>query len=179
MRNIIAGEKYVEPTGGMHIHNETTGEKATVTFKMNKGMFSGRSEEVSVAAVDGDGNAYPLSLVGKWTEQLSFCNTGTTEPLREAWRVAALVDGAQTRYGWTRFAAQLNEITALEKDAMAPTDSRLRPDQRLVENGRYDEAEETKHRLEEAQRARRRDMEERGETWSSRWFTKVREYAAL
>lgn len=177
LRNILAGEKYVEPTGSMHIHNETTGEKATVTFKMNKGMFSGRSEEVSVQAFDAAGEQYPCCLSGKWTEQLTFCNSDSGSAIKEMWRVGPLVEEAQTRYGWTRFTAQLNEITELERGRLAPTDSRLRPDQRLVEEGMYDDAEDTKHRLEEGQRARRKDMEDMEETWTPRWFTKVGEYA--
>ncbi|CCX15440.1 Similar to Oxysterol-binding protein homolog C23H4.01c; acc. no. O13944 [Pyronema omphalodes CBS 100304] len=176
LRNIIAGEKYVEPTGTMHIHNETTGEKAVVTFKMNKGMFSGRSEEVSVQAFDAEGGAYNLILMGKWTENLMLVDDTTSEQ-REIWRVADLVDGAPQRYGWTEFAAQLNQITEIEAGNIAPTDSRNRPDQRMVEEGRLDEAEGIKLKLEEKQRDRRREMEEEGKVWEPVWFRKVREYA--
>jgi len=176
LRNIIAGEKYVEPTGSMHIHNETTGEKAVVTFKQNKGMFSGRSEEVSVQAFDGNGDVYPTSLVGKWTEHLLLVDDAGNQQ-SEIWRVGPTVDGAPSRYGFTRFAAQLNEITSIEKGLLPPTDSRLRPDQRMVEDGQLDDAEEVKLRLEEAQRGRRKEMEESGENWVPKWFRKVREYA--
>lgn len=48
----------------------------------------------------------------------------------------------------TEFACQLNE---LERD-VAPTDSRFRPDQRLMELGLWDEANLEKLRLEEKQR---------------------------
>jgi len=177
LRNIIAGEKYVEPTGHMHVHNETTGEKAVVMFKQNKGMFAGRSEEVSIQAFNANGSPYPTSLAGKWTESLALSDIDSAEPPREVWHVGPVVDGAPARYGFTRFAAQLNEVTAIEKDRLPPTDSRLRPDQRMVENGDLDDAEEIKGRLEEAQRARRKEMEEAGEAWTPRWFTKVREYA--
>ena len=190
LRNIIAGEKYVEPTGSMHIHNETTGEKAVVTFKQNKGMFSGRSEDVAVQAFDAHGNSYPASLLGKWTEQLllvgdlsspssssSSSSSQQQQQQRVIWRVGAVVDGAPSRYGFTQFAAQLNEITPIEEGRLPPTDSRLRPDQRMVEDGQLDEAETAKQRLEEAQRARRREMEESGVGWTPRWFRKVREYA--
>lgn len=52
-------------------------------------------------------------------------------------------------------AAQLNE----PEEGVAPTDSRLRPDQRLMEEGRWDEANREKLRLEEKQRAVRRERE--------------------
>jgi len=46
----------------------------------------------------------------------------------------------------------LNEI----EEGVAPTDSRLRPDQRLMEFGLWDEANIEKLRLEEFQRVRNR-----------------------
>lgn len=45
------------------------------------------------------------------------------------------------------------------EEGIAPTDSRLRPDQRLMEDGRWDEANAEKLRLEEKQRAARRARE--------------------
>lgn len=49
-------------------------------------------------------------------------------------------------------ASQLNEM----EEGVAPTDSRLRPDQRLMEFGLWDEANIEKLRLEEIQRVRNR-----------------------
>ena len=46
-----------------------------------------------------------------------------------------------------------------------PTDSRYRPDQRLLENGDVDEASDEKFRLEEKQRTARRLRESRKERW--------------
>jgi hypothetical protein len=50
---------------------------------------------------------------------------------------------------------QLNEA----EEGVAPTDSRQRPDQRLMEAGRWDEANAEKQRLEEKQRSVRRERE--------------------
>jgi hypothetical protein len=174
LRNIIAGEKYVEPVGSMTIHHENTGEKAIVTFKANKGMFAGRSEEVTIQAFDSSGNPYPVSLSGKWTEKLMLEGVGSP---KKFWEVKELVENAQTRYGFTKFAAALNEITPIEQGKIPTTDTRHRPDQRMVEEGRLDEAEAMKMRLEEAQRVRRKEMEDNGEAWQPKWFVKVREYA--
>jgi hypothetical protein len=46
-------------------------------------------------------------------------------------------------------------------------------DQILLEQGNHGEAEEVKTQLEERQRARRKEMEERGEEWRPRWFTRL------
>lgn len=171
LRNIIAGEKYVEPSGTMTIVSETTGAKAVVTFKAG-GMFAGRSEEVSVQVFDATGSVLPMGAVGKWTQSLDFTANGqpTGKPV---WKVGALVDQASKHYGLTTFAAALNQITSIEEGHVAPTDSRFRPDQKALEDGDLDHAEALKARLEERQRSRRRVMEEHGEEWKPRWFTKV------
>ncbi|KAL2115626.1 hypothetical protein VTJ04DRAFT_9881 [Mycothermus thermophilus] len=167
LRNVVMGEKYVEPVGVMHVCNDSTGAKAAVEFR-SKGVFGGRGEEVQVELYGPDGSHAGLSLTGTWTGSLR-ANPGG----QEIWRVGSLVDNAANTYGLTTFAASLNEITPIEKGRLPPTDCRLRPDQRLMEQGDLDQAEEWKVRLEEAQRRRRREMEERGEEHRPRWFVKV------
>ena len=171
LRNIIAGEKYVEPVGTMSVVNESNGEKAMVTFKA-KGMFSGRSEDVEVEIVDAHGQHTELGLDGTWTQSLR--RKEKRAPTKHTvWSIGPLVDKAPKHYGMTAFAATLNQVTPVEKDKIAITDSRLRPDQTALEDGQHDDAEHMKNELEEAQRARRKDMETSGEQWRPRWFTKV------
>ena len=171
LRNLIAGEKYVEPVGTMAVSNERTGEKAVATFK-SKGMFSGRSEEVTVRVFDEDGHELSPGLAGKWTSSLSLTHDGA-DTSKTIWQADALVADAPKHYGLTTFAASLNEMTAVEAGHLPPTDSRLRPDQRAAEQGDLDTAETVKKRLEEGQRARRRQEEDRGREWEPRWFERV------
>ena len=56
----------------------------------------------------------------------------------------------------TEFAITLNE----QEDGVAPTDSRNRPDQRLMEDGNWEEANQEKLRIEDKQRAWRRRREQ-------------------
>ncbi|KAF2830712.1 hypothetical protein CC86DRAFT_166432 [Ophiobolus disseminans] len=171
LRNIIAGEKYVEPSGTMTIVSETTGAKAVCTFKAG-GMFAGRSEDVTVQVFDAAGTALPMGAQGKWTSSLEF--TSNNQPVgKTVWSVGPLVDNASKHYGLTTFAAALNQLTPIEDGHVAPTDSRFRPDQKALEDGDLDRAEALKARLEERQRSRRRVMEEHGESWRPRWFNKV------
>ena len=51
---------------------------------------------------------------------------------------------------------------------IAPTDSRLRPDIRLLEEGKADESAAEKHRLEEKQRAARKLRERQKDQWIPR-----------
>lgn len=171
LRNIIAGEKYVEPVGSMVVVNETAGLKAVVSFKA-RGMFSGRGEELSVEAFDSHGEPLSLGLKGDWIQSIRLTEDGVPQDII-IWSAGSLVEDARKHYGMTSFAATLNEITEIENGKLPPTDSRLRPDQRALEKGDHEQAEETKARLEEQQRSRRRNMESAGEEWRPRWFTKT------
>ncbi|KAF7810124.1 oxysterol-binding protein-related protein 2A-like isoform X1 [Senna tora] len=72
-----------------------------------------------------------------------------------------------TRYNLTSFAITLNELLPGLKEKLPPTDSRLRPDQRHLENGEYEKANAEKQRLEKRQRMSRK-MQENG--WKPKWF---------
>jgi len=169
LRNVIAGEKYVEPVQSMTVFCETTGMRAVATFKSG-GMFSGRSEEVAIQMFDASSGDAPLpaGLSGKWTEGLKRTDTGAS-----IWSVGSLVPDAPKVYGFTTFAAALNQITEIENGHLPPTDSRLRPDQQALEEGDADKAEGMKARLEERQRARRKLLESHGRTWQPQFFEKV------
>ena len=52
-----------------------------------------------------------------------------------------LNNNAYGRYNMTKFAIYLNELTPGLKDKVAPTDSRLRPDQHALEEGVYDQVQ--------------------------------------
>lgn len=173
LRNIIAGEKYVEPVGEMSVSNETTGHKTISTFKAG-GVFSGRSEDVTTKTIDSQGSDVPTGLSGTWTASLQLTKNGSSTggPI---WTAGALVPNAAKHYGFTSFAATLNQVTAIEDSKIPSTDTRLRPDQRALEDGDFDQAEEIKVKLEEGQRERRREMESKGENWEPRWFTRVAE----
>ncbi|GAB7349946.1 hypothetical protein MBLNU459_g0642t1 [Dothideomycetes sp. NU459] len=165
LRNIIAGEKYIEPVASMTVINETTGMKAIATFKA-AGMFSGRSEDVSIALYSASSNTpLPLAMAGKWTTSLSRNDNSSV-----IWTAGPLVPDAPKVYGFTSFAAALNQLTNAEKQLLSPTDSRLRPDQRALEDGRLDEAEALKARLEERQRGRRKVLESHGAQWQPQFF---------
>ncbi|KAI8950699.1 Oxysterol-binding protein-domain-containing protein [Xylaria longipes] len=171
LRNVVMGEKYVEPVGNMTVSNESTGAKANIEFK-TKGMFGGRCEDVQVDTYGPDGAAIGVGLIGTWTKSLQVVEGGRSTG-QEIWRAGQLVPNAANTYGMTTFAASLNEITEVEKNRLPPTDTRLRQDQRLAEQGKLDDAEIWKVKLEEAQRARRRELEERGEEHKPKWFYKV------
>lgn len=188
LRNIIAGEKYIEPVGEMTVVNETTGDKSVTRFKAG-GLFSGRSEELTTTTYAADGKPFPLGIEGTWTNVMTLstgdsangtANGYSLTPGTTIWTAGPLVDNPHKNYGFPLFTATLNEITQLEREgAIPPTDSRLRPDQRALENGDVDDAERLKAQLEEGQRARRRQMEAKNgdghDGWMPRWFAPTEE----
>lgn len=98
-------------------------------------------------------------LVGKWDEAMYYVLGDPStkpkgyDPMSDAillWERDKSI--TQTRYNLTPFAISLNELTPKLLEKLPPTDSRLRPDQRHLENGEYELANAEKLRLEQLQR---------------------------
>jgi len=112
-------------------------------------------------------------------------NKGTpvfeTEPQMLLWKRILPPPESERYYNFTELACQLNE----EEEGVAPSDSRKRPDQRLMENGFWDEANEEKLRLEEKQRTARKQRETETElaiqdgrpvlTYEPNWFVREKD----
>ncbi|XP_052761403.1 oxysterol-binding protein-related protein 1-like [Mya arenaria] len=73
-------------------------------------------------------------------------------------------------FSFTYFSMALNELVDGMQDTLPPTDSRLRPDVRILEQGNIEVAGEEKHRVEEKQRSARKDRKKRNVEWSPLWF---------
>ncbi|XP_054458838.1 oxysterol-binding protein-related protein 1 isoform X2 [Anoplopoma fimbria] len=86
------------------------------------------------------------------------------------WRIAPRPANSAEMYSFTSFAMQLNELRKEMEGAIPQTDCRLRPDIRAMENGDIDLASEEKKRLEEKQRAARKNRSKSDEEWKTRWF---------
>ncbi|KAK9473625.1 Oxysterol-binding protein-domain-containing protein [Dipodascopsis tothii] len=165
LRNVIAGEKYVEPSGQFVVHS-SSGHRAVVEFK-SKSMFSATRSEDVVAKLFGVDGELGFWLQGKWTASLAIMPQNTP-----VWTAGDILPDPALHYGFSNFAATLNEITPIEDGQLPPTDSRLRPDQRELELVNIDDAEELKKKVEEIQREKRR----KGtlpEGMHSLWFRKV------
>jgi oxysterol-binding protein-related protein 3/6/7 len=109
-------------------------------------------------------------VAGKWSDGL-YC--GVAPSARCVWRPGALPEDHELYYGFSRFAIELNDLEPGLVDILPPTDSRFRPDQRLLEEGNVPGAEASKIQLEQAQRERRIENEEKGFVHQPKWFRKV------
>uniref|UniRef100_A0A671UK83 Oxysterol-binding protein n=1 Tax=Sparus aurata TaxID=8175 RepID=A0A671UK83_SPAAU len=86
------------------------------------------------------------------------------------WRIAPRPANSTQMYSFTNFAMQLNEMRGDMEGVIPQTDCRRRPDIRAMENGDIDLASEEKKRLEEKQRAARKNRSKSDEEWKTRWF---------
>ncbi|KAG8229859.1 hypothetical protein J437_LFUL009134 [Ladona fulva] len=81
-----------------------------------------------------------------------------------------LPEDSELYYGFTKFAMSLNEMENGQAELLPPSDTRFRPDQRLLEQGDITAAEDVKAALEARQRERRRQNEMEGRLHIPRWF---------
>ncbi|KAL0144932.1 Oxysterol-binding protein-domain-containing protein [Mucor lusitanicus] len=175
MRNMIAGEKYLEHVGELKVINRTTGEYGSVLFKEGTGggLFSAPKERNNVVGTfyTADG-VKSKKMVGKWSDGLAEDVNMDGRTLSVLWKVKVPTnpDFSKKYYGFSQFAIELNEITPIEKGKLPKTDSRQRPDQRLYEEGHIDRADEEKLRIEKMQRETRAAFTEKGIPWNPRWF---------
>lgn len=84
--------------------------------------------------------------------------------------IGTMPEDYEMYYGFTRFATELNELDPETARVLPATDTRFRPDQRALEEGDLDAAENLKMQLEQAQRERRKRNEADGIPHEARWF---------
>ncbi|XP_019707422.1 oxysterol-binding protein-related protein 1C isoform X6 [Elaeis guineensis] len=172
--NLILGKLYCDHYGTMRIQGDCE-YSCKLKFK-EQSIIDRNPHQVHGIVQDRNGKTV-ATLFGKWDESMHFVHGDClgkgkgSEPLSEAhilWNRSKPPKNP-TRYNLTRFAITLNELTPGLKEKLPPTDSRLRPDQRCLENGEYEMANAEKLRLEQRQRQARK-MQESG--WKPRWFAK-------
>ncbi|XP_055055016.1 oxysterol-binding protein 2 isoform X2 [Misgurnus anguillicaudatus] len=171
VHNIIVGKLWIDQSGDIDIVNHRT--KATCQLKFSPYSYFSREvpRKVTGVVMDSDGQAHYI-LSGTWDDKMesakivqssrgSSSSEGKqktvyqTLPPKLLWKKYPLPENAENMYYFSSLALTLNE----EEEDVCVTDSRLRPDQRLMEEGRWDEANAEKQRLEEKQRATRRRRE--------------------
>ncbi|KAJ3102324.1 Tubulin epsilon chain [Phlyctochytrium bullatum] len=171
MRNIFSSGRYLEHYGTMKIQSEASGHYCQVTFK-ESGYFTSAKNEVAAVVHDANGNEVAW-LTGKWDESLCRYHKDTPNKLEVIWRARPCPPNHQQMYGFTSFAVELNEITPDISDKLPNTDTRFRTDQRMYEEGKVDDAEKEKLRLEQKQREYRKKLEAEGKKWIPQWFEEV------
>ncbi|XP_031430713.1 oxysterol-binding protein-related protein 7-like isoform X2 [Clupea harengus] len=106
---------------------------------------------------------------GNWHEGIS-CDTLSSPQF--IWKPNTQPEDGVKYFGFSQYARELNELTPELDRVLPPTDSRYRPDQRLLEEGKVSEADKKKDEIENKQRDRRLLMTKNGEEHVPRFFKK-------
>jgi hypothetical protein len=190
----------------MEIVNHATRHRCVLTFKPSGWFSNGNDlNTVEGFVVDGSKRKL-FFVYGRWSEFLCAVDVeslekhlsasvekvdagatglpkhapfelGAVPNSRVLWKADPKPQDADKYYNFSAFTMRLNEMTSpsMEKQ-LCPTDCRLRPDIRALENGQLDTAASEKERLENKQREYRKPFKNKKEHewWSPRWFLNVK-----
>lgn len=190
---IMLGSPTVDNYGTMEVTNHTTGDTVKVDMKQ-RGWKQSSAYQLSGVVCDAMGNNR-WAIGGHWNSIIfgkKISGSGGLDKKRRD----SLIDAAgestsdpdsgnkfmvwqaaprpKVPFNLTKFAITLNDINDDLRTWLPPTDTRLRPDQRAMEDGRYDEASDEKHRVEEKQRAAKKNREANREVYKPKWFVKLK-----
>ncbi|XP_053289234.1 oxysterol-binding protein-related protein 3 isoform X3 [Pleuronectes platessa] len=171
IHNILSGQRWIEHYGEISIRNTSNDIcQCKITFVKAK-YWNSSVNEVEGTVTDQKGKVVHR-LFGKWHEAV-FC--GDPPSATCIWRANAMPVDHEQYYGFTKFAVELNELDPSLKLLLPSTDTRLRVDQRLLEEGKLEAAEEQKQRIEQLQRERRRVLEESSATHLPHFFRRSKD----
>ncbi|XP_029068042.1 oxysterol-binding protein-related protein 7 isoform X1 [Monodon monoceros] len=166
IHNILSGQRWIEHYGEVLIRNtQDSSCHCKITFCKAK-YWSSNIHEVQGAVFSRSGRVLHR-LFGKWPEGLY---RGPPPGGQCIWKPNSMPPNYERNFGFTQFALELNELTAELKRSLPSTDTRLRPDQRYLEEGNIQAAEAQKRRIEQLQRDRRKVMEENNIVHQARFF---------
>lgn len=178
--NIIIGSLWLDHFGELVVRNDTTGAKCVMKFTKAGWLGAGRYH-VNGEIFDPEGKLR-MKVQGKWSDSLRATpisedgQAGEEVVVWESFR-----EQPNNKYNFTKFIeeeiinipAELEKVLPPAPYPLGPTDSRLREDRRLLEQGDMDAAGKAKHQMEEVQRAQRKEREGKSEPWTPRYFEKV------
>ncbi|KAG5513323.1 hypothetical protein PMAC_001386 [Pneumocystis sp. 'macacae'] len=168
---IITGLPTVDNFGEMLIKNHTVGDVCSIDFK-RRGWRGDGAYQIEGIVRDAKG-IVRWSIGGYWNDKLYAKrisgNSSISDTALLLWEIH---ERPPAPFNLTPFAITLNALPESLKRWLPPTDTRLRPDQRAMENGYYEFAAKEKERLENKQRAARKERELKGEKYLPRWFQK-------
>ncbi|XP_061665915.1 oxysterol-binding protein-related protein 7 isoform X2 [Syngnathoides biaculeatus] len=173
IHNVLSQQRYLEHYGEVSIRNlKSKACTCKITFVKSRYWGSeANKNEVQGTVLDQSGSVIHR-FGGLWHEGI-FCDTLPTPKC--VWKPNPQPKDHQIYYGFSAFAMELNQLTADLKPLLPPTDSRLRPDQRMLEEGRVDETDRKKDDIEEMQRERRKELAKKGEEHVPAFFKKSKD----
>ena len=154
--NMIFGKMYIDQFGESVALNKTTGEKLVMNFK--KRGWSGKNYGACNGILYDKNGKERFTVSGSWIHSFSITNiaTGKTKTI---WTAKPRPPFWEDFYYFSHFTKQLNYLPRRLEKILPRTDCRFRPDQIALERGDLKKAASEKFRLEEKQRAARKERE--------------------
>lgn len=155
IHNILFGKIWVDHCGTVKI--TCLDDVATCTLTYVPSSSFSRTNQRTVTGEVRDSSKVKRLIRASWNKYIEIaCNLdddngeldSRTAAFEKIWQRKPLDPASSKYYHFSEFACELNE----PEPSVAPTDSRLRPDLRSMEEGKWDEANVIKLRLENKQR---------------------------
>lgn len=182
---IIVGNPTIDNYGEIEITNHTTGEKCVINC-IPRGWRASQAYELNGHVFDKFGEK-KWAIGGHWNSKIygkrigkndskadkksAVHSTGPTED-GSKFLIWSPVPRPTVPFNLTTFAISLNAKPEHLIEWLPDSDTRLRPDQRAMEDGLYDDAGELKSKLEDKQRTSRKRRDEAGDVYKPRFFAK-------
>uniref|UniRef100_A0AAR2L5S8 Oxysterol-binding protein n=1 Tax=Pygocentrus nattereri TaxID=42514 RepID=A0AAR2L5S8_PYGNA len=168
IHSVFSQQRWLEHYGDVVIRNL---KNDICTCKMT--FLKSSKNEVQGVVLDKAGTVVHR-FGGSWHEGI-FCDTLPNPQC--IWKPNVQPEDHYEYYGFSQYAREQNELTPELRPLLPPTDTRFRPDQRLLEEGKVAEADKRKDEVEEKQRERRKELAKRGEEHIPRFFRKTQDDA--
>ncbi|KAG2451873.1 hypothetical protein HYH02_003648 [Chlamydomonas schloesseri] len=178
INDVILGRFWIDLSCDMKIRNEKTGETSRLVIKPCRGVLKERGKcEGTVYDAFGKevwkiSGSTMVALNAALTPAAAAERGASTEP-QLIWTRPLGVPNPTEQYCMSRFALGMNDPADPIVQFLPPTDCRFRPDIRALELGEWNRATSEKLRLEEKQRAARKERKEAGIEYQPKWFKQV------
>uniref|UniRef100_A0A8C7U6I9 Oxysterol-binding protein n=1 Tax=Oncorhynchus mykiss TaxID=8022 RepID=A0A8C7U6I9_ONCMY len=170
VHNVLSQQRWLEHYGEVTIRN-TKSDICTckISFVKSRYWTSETSKNEVQGQVLNKAGEVVHRFGGLWHEGI-FCDTLPNPKC--IWKPNPQADDHFQYYGFSRYARELNELTPELKKVLPPSDTRYRPDQRILEEGDVAGADSKKEEVEQKQRERRKELAKKGEEHVPRFFRK-------
>lgn len=163
---------YIEHVGTMTVKNCKTNMVCPTEFKA-AGWGNAGKHEVNGKVYQQEGDKKELgSFSGTWSDKIDL-KIGSDKS--KLWSSNPLPEKHDWQYYFTQFTMNLNHCPAEMKQLLPQSDSRLRPDLRALEENDIELATTEKHRLEEKQRAARKERADNNTEFTPKYFKKIQD----
>ena len=165
IRNLVIGKLYIDVAGECRVTNHSTGATGVIHFQ-ERGWSSNSS--LSGKIIDPYGNEV-YEIEGSWIDEIWLRRPGSEQKI-PLWKEHDPLPDYKKMFMFNNTSIQLNYKCDDMYGVVAPTDTRFRGDQRLFEEGKVDEADDEKMRLEVKQRKARKLRNDSGQKWETNFF---------